>query len=50
MRQLLTEFRDRAPKARLEALPMSGATGLLLESGEADLALETGQTAFHRWC
>ena len=37
--QLLTELRHRAPNARLEALPITAATGHLLESGEADLAL-----------
>jgi DNA-binding transcriptional LysR family regulator len=37
--QLLTKLRDKAPNARLEALPISPATGHLLESGEADLAL-----------
>jgi DNA-binding transcriptional LysR family regulator len=49
--QLLTVLRDRAPKARLEALPISSATGLLLESGEADLALgriETLESGFYQ--
>lgn len=37
--QLLTQLRKDAPNARLEALPISAATGFMLQSGEADLAL-----------
>lgn len=37
--QLLTRLRAQAPKAQLEALPISATTGFLLESGGADLAL-----------
>ena len=42
--QLLKQLREGAPSARLEALPISPATGFMLQSGEADLALGRIQT------